>query len=69
MAWQRIHLCTGLLERDGRILVVANRYPNQPRLLWNLPGGRQEPAETADRTAIREFAEETGLTVRVNGLA
>jgi 8-oxo-dGTP diphosphatase len=69
MAWQRIHLCTGLLERDGRILVVANRYPNQPRLLWNLPGGRQEPAETADRTVIREFAEETGLTVRVNGLA
>jgi ADP-ribose pyrophosphatase YjhB (NUDIX family) len=69
MAWQRIHLCTGLLERDGRILVVANRYPNQPRLLWNLPGGRAEPAETADRTVIREFAEETGLTVRVNGLA
>jgi 8-oxo-dGTP diphosphatase len=69
MAWKRIHLCTGLLERDGRILVVANRYPNQPQLLWNLPGGRQEPRETADLTVIREFAEETGLTVRPNGLA
>ena len=69
MAWQRIHLCTGLLERNGRILVVANRYPNQPQLLWNLPGGRQEPQETADRTVIREFAEETGLAVRPNGLA
>lgn len=69
MAWQRIHLCTGLLERDGRILVVANRYPNLPHLLWGLPGGRQEPQETADRTVIREFAEETGLTVRVHGLA
>jgi ADP-ribose pyrophosphatase YjhB (NUDIX family) len=69
MAWQRIHLCTGLLERDGRILVVANRYPNLPQLLWGLPGGRQESQETADRTVIREFAEETGLTVRVAGLA
>ena len=65
MTWRRIHLCTGLLERDGRILVVANRYPNLPDLLWGLPGGRQEPLETADRTVEREFAEETGLAVKV----
>ena len=32
-------------------------------------GGRQEPLETADRTVIREFAEETGLAIRVLGLA
>lgn len=65
MTWRRIHICTGLLERDGRILVVANQYPNLPDLLWGLPGGRQEPLETADRTVVREFAEETGLAVRV----
>jgi ADP-ribose pyrophosphatase YjhB (NUDIX family) len=69
MPWRRIHLCTGLLERDGRILVVANFYPNQPRLLWNLPGGRQEERECADATVVREFAEETGLAVTVRSLA
>ncbi len=62
-------MCTGLLERDGRILVVANQYPNLPDLLWGLPGGRQEPLETADATVVREFAEETGLAVRVLDLA
>jgi 8-oxo-dGTP diphosphatase len=65
----RIHLCTGLLERDGRVLVVANAYPNQPELLWNLPGGRQEWGETADATVVRELREETGLDVRVGELA
>jgi 8-oxo-dGTP diphosphatase len=69
MSWLRIHLCTGLLERDGRVLLVANQYPNQPRLLWNLPGGRQEERETCERTVVRELREETGLDVRVVGLA
>jgi ADP-ribose pyrophosphatase YjhB (NUDIX family) len=65
----RIHLCTGLLERDGCVLVVANQYPNQSRLLWNLPGGRQEWNETAEMTVVRELREETGLAARVGGLA
>ena len=65
----RIHLCTGLLERAGRVLVVANQYPNQPELLWNLPGGRQEWNETAAMTVARELREETSLDVRVGALA
>jgi ADP-ribose pyrophosphatase YjhB (NUDIX family) len=69
MTWQRVHLCTGILERAGRILLVANRYPNIPEPLWNLPGGRQESPETAAAAVVREFAEETGLAVRIDGLA
>ncbi len=64
----RLHLCTGLLERDGRVLVVGNQYPNHAALLWNLPGGRQEWGETAPMTVERELREETGLAVRANEL-
>ncbi len=69
MVYRRIHLCTGLLERDGRILLVANEYPNHTELLWNLPGGRQEGRETCAMAAVRELREETSLEVRVTGLA
>jgi ADP-ribose pyrophosphatase YjhB (NUDIX family) len=69
MNWRRVHLCTGILERWERILLVANRYPNQPTVLWNLPGGRQESPETVEAAVVREFAEETTLAVRVTRLA
>jgi ADP-ribose pyrophosphatase YjhB (NUDIX family) len=66
---RRIHLCTCLIERDGCVLLVANAYPNQRALLWNLPGGRQEGRETAATAALRELREETSLAGRVTGLA
>jgi 8-oxo-dGTP diphosphatase len=69
MNWRRIHLCTGILIRGERILLVASRYPNQYQALWNLPGGRQEPPETIEAAVVREFAEETALAVHVNRLA
>ncbi|HEY5339473.1 MAG TPA: NUDIX hydrolase [Candidatus Aquilonibacter sp.] len=69
VVFRRIHLCTGLLERDGRVLLVANAYPNQTDLLWNLPGGRQEGRETCAMAAVRELREETSLEARVRDLA
>lgn len=69
MVFRRVHLCNGLLERDGRILLVANAYPNHAELLWNLPGGRQEDRETCAMAVVRELREETALEARVTGLA
>ena len=66
---QRIHLCTGILERDGKILMVASRYPNHPRPLWNLPGGRQEASELLEQALRREFAEEVSLAIELESLA
>jgi 8-oxo-dGTP diphosphatase len=31
---------------------------------WNAPGGKIEPGETPDECVVREFHEETGLTVK-----
>ena len=67
--WKRVHLTTGILERDGAILLVASRYPGRPEPLWNLPGGRQDGHELHAAALVREFREETGLAIAVGRLA
>ncbi len=53
---------SAILERDGRYLLV--RRANPPAAdMYAFPGGRGEPGETPEETAIREFLEETGLAV------
>jgi ADP-ribose pyrophosphatase YjhB (NUDIX family) len=64
-----IHLASGIAIRDGRLLLVASHYPNQPQPLWNLPGGRQQPSELLVETVVREFYEETQLRVHAGELA
>jgi 8-oxo-dGTP diphosphatase len=55
-------------DATGRVLLARNSalsaFPGQ----WTLPGGGVEQGEDPDDTVVREFAEETGLTVRVAGL-
>ena len=63
-----VHLCSGLLRRAGRVLLVASAYPNHSRPLWNLPGGRQAEGELLTEALQREFAEETGLEISVGEL-
>lgn len=65
----RIHIVTGLLERDGSVLLVASRYPNIAEPLWNLPGGRQRDGELFDAALRREFLEETSLTIEIGPVA
>lgn len=54
--------------REGEVLLV--RRGNPPRQgEWSLPGGAQKVGETVFEAASREVLEETGLAVRVLGLA
>lgn len=48
---------TVIYRRDEQILFVRKRKSK-----WNLPGGRVEKDETPLQAALREMAEETGLT-------
>ena len=66
---QRIHLCTGILERDGKLLMVASRYRNHLKPLWNLPGGRQEPYELLEDALRREFDEEVSMPIEIGRVA
>jgi 8-oxo-dGTP diphosphatase len=55
-------------DADGRVLLARNSdlsaFPGQ----WTLPGGGVEQGEHPDRAVVREFAEETGLSVRIDAL-
>ena len=52
----------GILERDGRVLLV--RRGREPRLgHWDLPGGFLDEAETPASGLRRELREETGLEI------
>ena len=42
----------------GRVLMVFDRWRKQ----WELPGGMLAPGETARQAAVRELAEETGIS-------
>jgi 8-oxo-dGTP diphosphatase len=55
-------------DADGRVLLARNsdlsEFPGQ----WTLPGGGVEQGEHPDEAVVREFAEETGLSVRIDTL-
>jgi 8-oxo-dGTP diphosphatase len=52
----------GVLERDGLVALVSIEKPGHPPWL-DLPGGALDPGEDAAAALIREFGEETGLSV------
>lgn len=47
--------------RDEQVAALIGRIDRRGRMLWSLPKGHIELGETAEQTAIREVAEETGI--------
>jgi 8-oxo-dGTP pyrophosphatase MutT (NUDIX family) len=51
----------------GRWVVAAIRPTGKPEGTWALPKGLVAPGESAEATAVREVAEETGVTATADG--
>jgi len=47
--------------RHEQLAALIGRTDRRGRMLWSLPKGHIEQGETAEQTAIREVAEETGI--------
>ena len=52
----------------GRDVLLAKRGKGALQGLWSPPGGHIEPGEAARQAALREVAEETGVTADLFGL-
>ena len=60
-----IRAAGGVVVRDGRILLVHRpKYDD-----WSLPKGKCTRGETDEECALREVAEETGLSCEIVGEA
>ena len=47
--------------REEQLAALIGRLDRRGRMIWSLPKGHIEQGETAEQTAIREVAEETGI--------
>jgi 8-oxo-dGTP diphosphatase len=60
-------IAIAVVEQDDRF-VIGQRSPGVPLAgLWEFPGGKVEPGESAEQAAIRECREEAGIEVQVLG--
>lgn len=64
-----IEMATGVLTHphdNGRFFIQQRLADDVWGSLWEFPGGRLKAEESPEQGVIREFFEETGLTVRVD---
>ncbi|GHJ48678.1 DNA mismatch repair protein MutT [Catellatospora sp. TT07R-123] len=66
--WQRVSAYGLAREGDTVLLVQIGRSSHGDLGKWMPPGGTIEHGEHPAETVVREFAETTGLQVRVDGL-
>ena len=53
------------LVEGGRVLAARRSGPSALAGLWEFPGGKVEPGEDPEATAVREISEELGCTIEV----
>lgn len=59
-----VHVSAAIIHRDDHVL-AARRASGAFAGLWELPGGKVEPGESAEAALRREVAEELGCELRL----
>jgi len=62
-----IQVACAVIFKDGKILVTQRGPAMKQPLLWEFPGGKIEPGETAENCIARELLEELNIEVTLNG--
>ena len=68
IASSRIAVAAGLVFQNGRLLIARRRKGDHLGGLWEFPGGKIEPGETAPEALRRELGEELEIDVVVGDL-
>ncbi|MFM2083013.1 MAG: Mutator MutT protein [Verrucomicrobiota bacterium] len=63
-----IEVSAALLFHNGKLLIAQRHAHAHLGGLWEFPGGKCEPGETADQCLVRELREELGVEVSVGAL-
>lgn len=61
-------VAAALIDADRRVLVQQRPEGKQHAGLWEFPGGKVEPGETAEAALVRELAEELTIEVAPDAL-
>ncbi|MDQ7834107.1 MAG: A/G-specific adenine glycosylase [Humidesulfovibrio sp.] len=63
----RVDMACGILLTEGQVFIQKRRPNDVWPGLWEFPGGVLEPGESPEEAMVREFREETELSVRPEG--
>lgn len=58
-------MAAALIVRDGEVLIGQRRADQPMALLWEFPGGKIEPGESAQQALARELSEELGIQAEI----
>jgi len=58
-------VAAALIVREGEVLIGQRRADQPMASLWEFPGGKIEPGESAQEALARELAEELGIRAEV----
>jgi len=58
-------VAAALIVRDGLVLIGQRRADQPMALLWEFPGGKIEPGESAQQALERELAEELNIQAHI----
>lgn len=58
-----LEVSAAVIWQKGRVLICQRPAGKSRGLLWEFPGGKLEPGETAEQCILRECREELGVTL------